>query len=37
MAKYTNVKLKDINISVIVLELRGLIKKDDRNIYRLVL
>lgn len=36
MVKRTDIGLKDINVSLVVLELRGLIKKDDRNMYRVV-
>lgn len=36
MAKRTDIELRNINVSLIALELRGLIKRDDRNEYRVV-
>lgn len=36
IARYANIELRDVNINLVVLELRGLVKKDDKNMYRVV-
>ncbi|MBP5427567.1 MAG: DNA-processing protein DprA [Clostridiales bacterium] len=36
MVKYTSMELKSINASLLVLELRGMIRKDDKNVYRVL-